>query len=565
MEESRDVVLLRLEELSRAVCQLERRTEALERRAHFEESAPEPEPGQAAPASLSGGSEAEADSAGVLAPLFGWALMGLAGAYLLRAITGTGAIPGYAGAGAGILYAAWWLFLAAHRAGEKPLFSTVHALTAALVLAPMLWEMAVRFHLISIPAASATLVLFAVMGLAIGWRRNISSIAWIVTIAGLATATALFRESHDPVAWAATILAIALAVEVSACRDHWLSLRWLVALAANLSVVILAWLGSRAGGAGSVMQAPAAGIVLGAQILLLTIYIASTVDRTLFRGLRITGFEIGQAAVAFVISVGGALQTVGTSRGGALAVGLFCLLGGAACYLVSFAFLEKHEKRDRNFYTYSTFAVLLATTGCRVLLGGAPLAAAWSGLAVAMLALGFTRDRDTLRVHGVVYLALAAASAKLPWQATERIVGAKSGVDAAYLIALAGALACYAVIVALGRERKAQWIDRVEAVLTAALSAWGLAGLAAGWLAAYVSDAAPLRTALVTALAIAAAWAGSRRRRTEWSALAWPIMAAAGLKLLAEDFQQERSLTLVLSLLFFGGALIVLPRLARSR
>jgi hypothetical protein len=72
-------------------------------------------------------------------------------------------------------------------------------------------------------------------------------------------------------------------------------------------------------------------------------------------------------------------------------------------------------------------------------------------------------------------------------------------------------------------------------------------------------SAAPLRTALLTAAALAMAWS----RRAELRRLAYPLMALAGLKLLAEDLQQGRSLTLFGSLIFFGGGLILLPRLLR--
>jgi hypothetical protein len=63
----------------------------------------------------------------------------------------------------GILYAAGWLYLAAHRAGEKPVYSTVHGLTSALILTPMRWEMTARFHLISAPEASIVVTGFAVL------------------------------------------------------------------------------------------------------------------------------------------------------------------------------------------------------------------------------------------------------------------------------------------------------------------------------------------------------------------------------------------------------------------
>jgi hypothetical protein len=164
-----------------------------------------------------------------------------------------------------------------------------------------------------------------------------------------------------------------------------------------------------------------------------------------------------------------------------------------------------------------------------------------------------------------VYLILSAVAAQLVQHAFERIYGVATPIGWAFLAALAGAIACYALTIAYEKAGPRQWIDRVEPVLAAALCVLGLAGLAAGGLARHVSDAAPLRTALLTAVAIGAAWIGTRRGRAELALLAWPMMAAAGLKLALEDFPQGRSLPLVLSLLFFGGGLIVLPKLARSR
>jgi hypothetical protein len=61
----------------------------------------------------------------------------------------------------------------------------------------------------------------------------------------------------------------------------------------------------------------------------------------------------------------------------------------------------------RNFYTYSTFGLLLVVAGSRILLSGPAAAIAWSILAVACVWL----RRVTLQVHGAVYLALACAGA----------------------------------------------------------------------------------------------------------------------------------------------------------
>lgn len=567
MEDSREDLSARLQELSRAYADLERRVIALER-APDRDREPAPElPLEAAgpaPAVLAGagGGEAIAGEAASLAPLIGYAFLGLAGAYLLRALTESGAIPRPAGAAVGVLYAAWWLYLAARRAGERPLFSTVHGLTAALILAPLLWEMTVRFRLLNAWTASTVLAGFAVWALAVGWRRNLTAIAWIGATVGLVTATALYRETHDAGAWVSTMLVIAVAVEFSACRDHWLSLRWIVAFAADLTVLLLLLLATRPA-VPDVFTPPSPGLVLGAQIALLTIYLSSTVDRTILRGLHICRFEIAQAAAAFLISVGGALHLANVTHVQPTAVGLFCLLGGTACYLVSFAFLEHREGRERNFYVYSTFAILLTGVACRVLLGGTAVVGAWSVLAVALMCAGILGQRTTLRVHAAVYLLLAAVSAGLLPLAFDHAVRqgpqAAAPPAAAYLIACAGALACYAVIATLGSRRTTHWTDAVEAVLSAALFTAGLAGL----LASAFPGSTAYRTAVVVILAGVAAWAGKRWQRRELVWLVYPLMALAAVKLVMEDFHAG-SHTLVLSLVFFGGALVLLPRLLRG-
>src|ERR1019366_1073823 len=104
------------------------------------------------------------------------------------------------------------------------------------------------------------------------WRRNLTAIAWIGTMAGLVTAAALFRESHDAATWVVSTLAIAAAIEFSACRDHWLSLRWAVALFADFVVVALVF----------GLRSPV-GPSLGAEMALLAIYAGSTMGRAIVR------------------------------------------------------------------------------------------------------------------------------------------------------------------------------------------------------------------------------------------------------------------------------------------
>src|SRR5690349_17077600 len=75
-----------------------------------------------------------------LIPVLGRALLGIAGAYLLRALTELSYLPRTAGICAGIAYSVLWLYLAAHTAGQRRLVVAVNGLTSVLVLGPLLWE-----------------------------------------------------------------------------------------------------------------------------------------------------------------------------------------------------------------------------------------------------------------------------------------------------------------------------------------------------------------------------------------------------------------------------------------
>lgn len=572
MGETRDDLNTRLDDLSRTVEELSRRLTALESHAGLTLL-----PASAAAAAPSSQLSSEAAQAAVdkqlgadsLVPALGWALLGIAGAYLLRATAGAGKIAGLLGIGAGVIYAGFWLVLAARRAADNRLHSAINALTAALILAPMLWETTVRFRLLPVESASAILLAFVLLGLTIAWKRNVSAIASIVTLTALGASAALFRETHNTAACVVTVLVVAGAVEFSACRDRWMRLRWIVAAVADLAVLLVTVMVSAESSPGGEFEPPSIALVLAAQIALLTIYLSSTVDRTIFRKLRIIRFEIGQTAVAFLVSVLGALRLAGIDHAAAAGVGWFCLTAGAACYLVSFVFLERERARDHNFYAYSTFAFLLTVAGCWVLLAGIALAGVWALLAAAAVCAAFLKDRDALRLHSAAFLVLASVVSELAPQALGRIMGTSAQAGSlpanGYLLVLAGSALCYLAILRLGSRAEARWPDRVEATLSLAVLCLGVAGLAASALYRYLSPAAPLRTALITAFALGAAWAGLHWHRRELTWLVYPFMALSGFKLLTEDFQQGRSITLFASLLFFGGGLIILPRLLRHK
>jgi hypothetical protein len=87
---------------------------------------------------------------------------------------------------------------------------------------------------------------------------------------------------------------------------------------------------------------------------------------------------------------------------------------------------------------------------------------------------------------------------------------------------------------------------------------WLTAGIAAGALGA------TLRTGVLAATALLLAWAGSRWNRLELSRLIYPVMIAGAYRLVMEDLHQDRKAALFLSLLLYGAALMLLPRLHRT-
>jgi hypothetical protein len=563
-----------IEDLTRQVRGLQARVLHLEQRLG-EVSAP-PALELEEPASAPGEESTIPDVSGAL-PVVGRALLGIAGAYLLRALTELGVLPHSLGVALGAFYAAGWLVLAARAPAERILVVTVHCLTSVLVLAPLLWEATFRFQVLPSWVTAAILVLFSAFGLAISWRKNLTVIVWVTTLAGMGTAAALLVATRDVLPFTIALLAIAAAIEFSACCDHWMGERWIAAVLADLTVVLLTYLMARHGGfPEGYVPVPLAAVVV-VQILLLTLYLASTVVRTLLRGLSFTTFETLQAVAAFLLCIGGSLRLAQGDQTAFWVTGAFALLSGATCYVVAFAFLDQKERRERNFYTYSTFALLLVVAGSAILLSGVALAALWSVLGLVYLWLGGHFGRSTVRLHGAAYLVLAGCVSGIVTGAASSLMSAGAQWDAPTLAGwlTAGAvLLSYPLAVWTARPDKTHWVERLSLLVVAGSVAWTtillLTGLAHfAWHAfggaGKAGMTAASETGMLTLFAVALAWFGKRCGRWEISRLVYPLMILIGYRILMRDFNLGHTLALFLSLLLYGGALVLLPRIsARS-
>jgi len=560
-----------LDDVAARLCELERRVARLELERQSEavpEAAVWPRPIEAAPRPLQhvvpdGTADAVPSVPGGVIPVLGRALLGIAGAYLLRAIAESGAIPQLAAVLAGFVYAGWWLFSSSRVASGSRFTTAVYGLTAALVISPMLWETTVRFQVLSPLVTATVLVFFVVLGAALAWPRNLAVITWITTLAGVVTAVALIVATRAVVPFTVALLVMAVVVEYAACRDHWLSERWIVALTTDFSVFLVTYLVTRPNGVPEGYAPIPVALAIGIQIALLSIYLGSTVYRTLIHGLSITSFEIGQAVVAFLISIGGALEVARRATAASASVGVFCVVSGAACYLVAFSFLEHKEGRRRNLYTYSSFGLALILTACYILSSGVALATICSLLTLAAMWTGERFKRTSLRMHAAAYLLVAAIVSGLMGFGYDRIIGSAAqwpSPDAGVLIVAVAAACSYAL-----NRSTAGPATRVPAFVIGALLCWSAIALVTGAIAPLEPGIlAALRTATICVLAIFLAWAGPRWNRQELIWLLYPLIALGALKLVAEDFRQGRAVTLCLSLLFYGGALVLVPRLVRN-
>ncbi len=517
------------------------------------------------------------DTAAAL-PILGTGLLGLAGAYLLRAIAESGVLPPRAVFTLGTLYAVAWLMAAARTSNERKLATTVYTLTAVSILSPLLWESTLRFNLVTAREASLILVAFTLIGLVVSWRKNLVIVATLSTLAGLSTAAGLLVATHDVLPFIFVFLAVAAAVEACACLNHWLGVRWVAAIVANLSIVLATWLVTNPLGLPDVYAPISAGSLFAAQMALLAIYLSSVMVRTLLRHLTMTTFETAQCTLAFLIGLGGAMRLSGADSHIVPAIGGFALLCGAACYALSFVLLERHGSHGRNFYAYSTFGILLVLVGGRIVLRDGAEAVLWSVLAVVCIGAGGLWGRMTLEVHGAIYLALALALMGALQQSARFLVGTDlwpGAAPVALWCGLAAAGACYLLAVRTAASGGGGRDFYAFQLATSSLLLWVALGLAAGILtgvyhgvlgaAAGDPYCATMRTGTLTLAALLLAWTGSRPRFTHLGQLVYPLMLLGAYRLLAIDLHHDHKVALFLSLLLYGAALMLIPRLRRPK
>jgi hypothetical protein len=503
-------------------------------------------------------------------PVLGKAMLGIAGAYLLRAVAESGSFPKLAVVVLALAYAGMWLIWAARVPAAAYFASTVYAITAALILAPMLWELTLRFEVLPSSATAGVLSVFVVSAYALAWKRSLTSVVWVVNVTAVLTSLALLIATRDLAPFTSALLIMALASEAAAARNHWLRLRPLVAAAADLGVWILLYIYSRPEGIPSDYKNVARPVLLALGCTLFLVYGASIVFRTMRLRKKISVFEIGQTVIAFLLAAFSVLR-FGASAGApgvSVMLGAFCLLLSAVCYAAAYAYFDRHHE-ERNYHVYATWSAALFLAGSFLCLPPMLLTLCLSVAAIVATLLGVRASRLTLEFHGLAYLAAAAYASGLLDYAGRALAGTFPAVPGwTVWIVAASAVSCYAVG---GRFRTERWNQRLlqllSAILAVAAAVTFLVSLLV-WLAAIgittgASQVAVIRTLITCLAALALAFIGSRWQRSELIWIAYGTLALVTAKLLFEDLQHGHPGSTAVSIFLYAMALILVPRMAR--
>src|SRR5579864_4114209 len=226
-------------------------------------------------------------------PVIGKVFLGIAGAYLLRALAESGSLPMWAVAGAAMVYAGAWLLAAART--PPPIFAGAsYATTAAVILPPMLWELTLRFKVMPAWAAATALVAFVALAAALAWKQNRASVVVPPVAFSVVAALALLVGTHDPFPFVTALLLMALLAEGAASTDRWPGLRPLVAVPLDLAMLALVLIYTGSNGVPPEYKSLATADLLGLFAALPVIYGASVFTRTLALRRTIGVFETGQ-------------------------------------------------------------------------------------------------------------------------------------------------------------------------------------------------------------------------------------------------------------------------------
>lgn len=498
--------------------------------------------------------------------VLGMAMLGIAGAYLLRAVAESSSLPTAAVATVAIVYALGWLVWASRAKAGDWLAGTTYACTSALILAPMLWELTLRFNVMPATVAAGVVGGFVMAASGLAWKRNFAPVLWVANLTAVAIALSLAIASRQLTPFIAVLLLMVLIGEYGAGRARETGVRVLVAVAVDVAILALIYIYSSPESVRADYPPLAVSALLAPGLTLFLILGVSLIYRVVQKRKTITVFETTETMIAFLLAACSLIYF--GPPGSAIALGIVCVVLSGAGYAAAFFFFDQIKER-RNLLVFGSWSAALLLAGCMLC-----LPVFWQPVCLGMAAIGtiFAGARlrwISLELHGVVFLVVAAAISGMLNGIANAFGGTLSGAPG-WGICLVSifAVICYAAIRRCDEKaRMEQVYSIVLAALAigavAALMVQGLVGLTALKVIPEAHHLAFIRTLTVCAAAIALAFSGAHWRRMELTRIGYAALGLLALKLVFEDLRHGHLAFIAGSIFLFAITLIVVPRVAR--
>jgi hypothetical protein len=500
---------------------------------------------------------------GSIFPIIGRAALGIAGAYVLRALAESRTSAKLAVSATAVTYAFAWL-LGSDRAFGR-VARTLYAVTSALILAPMLWENTLVFHVFTPMITAGVLASFLTLAATLDLRKpGTRSMAAAQSIA-LVTASALAFATHEVVPFIAVLLIAVFISEFARTRDLAQPVWILNVLVADITIwgAIFIYSGPPETRASYRELNPA--FLIAASALLFALNVGAVSIRVFVRDCTITVLETIQLVIAFALAASAVLYFAPLHVPTLL--GATSLALSAAGYSCAFYFLRARNER-RSFRIFSLWSAALLMAGALWALPH-PLAAIF--LATAAAAATYLANRTepkTLQFHGALFLFIAALLADLPQYLYACLAATPPPHPTApiLVVVICAALATGVSIPPLDSAwMRALYLLPPLIAISAltALLAHGVLSAAAALMSLEPQHIAILRTLAISVAALAIAFGGSHFERNALTRFSYLALAFLAAKLLFEDLRHGHLGFIAASIGLFAITLMVTPKLVR--
>jgi len=492
----------------------------------------------------------------------------LAGGFLLRALTESGTLSRALGTSVGLFYALCWAVASPLLAGRgRRRAATAAGLASIMVTLPLVWEACVHYNSLSPVASAGLLFASGVIWLICSERRRLALVTAVAVLGVGCASLAMSIGARSPEPFVLVLALLAIAAAFRGPQRGGVS-PWFAYVFADLGALLLV-IGSL-GEKPIADAAPATGILAGLAIGSLAGFV-----RWSRRSGRAGAQASLQGTLATLVGFGGALFIAGGMLPAvATALASFALAAGGSGYvflLVTFGWSRDHRW---PFLLYSSLALALVALGAGTLFPEP----AWffAPLALILALVGVRLNRVSPSLHAAAAALLAAAVGGLAASVYQSLLAPAGSGQGCFSATGVTSLLVVGVCAVLPLKTESPiwpgWLSRLGRAVVVLVALLGVAGLIVCLAAPMVARLgegldpgalAALRTAVLSASVVALAavirWRPLRPARV----LVWPLLLAIGIKLLAEDFPNGRAITLAISLLLGGGALILSAHLLR--